>query len=367
MILGRYLSREITRTLLGVLAILLLIYISNRFVRFLAEASAGELSGQLIYQLLALKTLSAMTLLIPLAFFFSVLLTMGRLYQDQEMAVISACGVSPAWVMRRVLLLALGVSLIVAAISMVLAPWAEATSDSLIDAQNTKPEVTSIAPGRFHEIKDGQGVIYIEKQNRSGTEVETIFVRQIDNGREVIITAPRAFFDSEHSGPADYLLMKDGFRFENNPGKARFAISDFVSYGLLLKDRPPSPSVVQTRELATSDLDWGFGPQLAELQWRISQPLSVLLLAMLAVPLSGSRPRQGRFSSLFMAILVYAIYNNLLGVSKHWVAQSMVSPWIGVWWVHALLFCWAFFLFISGNRPGRRSWRMYFPSGRAKP
>jgi len=96
-ILGRYIIWETLKTMLGVLAVLLLIYASNRFVRFLADASAGELSDHLIYQLLALKTLSARTIMLPMALFFSVLLTFGRLYQDHEMAVIYACGFSNGW------------------------------------------------------------------------------------------------------------------------------------------------------------------------------------------------------------------------------------------------------------------------------
>ncbi|MBI1194713.1 MAG: LPS export ABC transporter permease LptF [Gammaproteobacteria bacterium] len=352
MILGRYVIREILKTMLGVLAVLLLIYVSNRFVRFLADASAGELAGQLIYQLLALKTLSAMTVLLPLSMFFATLLTFGRFYHDQEMAVIHACGVSSGWLVRRVLTLALGVAAVVAWISLFVSPWAESTSDRLIDGQNKTPETMLVAPGRFHEIRDGRGVVYVERQSSDGLAVTNIFMNETRrNGEQVIVSAPRAHFEQNAENGNDYLVMEDGYRYESDPVRDRFSTIEFAAHGILIEDRPTTPNVVQTREIPTRDLLVGYGPHQAELQWRFSEPLSVILLALLAVPLSRSQPRQGRFARMFMAILIYAIYSNLLGVSKHWVSQSIVSPFVGMWWVHLLILAWA--LLMIAQQSGR--------------
>lgn len=342
MILSRYVIREILKTMLGVLVILLLIYVSNRFVRFLADASAGELAGQLIYQLLALKTLSAMTILLPLSLFFATLLTFGRFYQDHEMAVIHACGVSSGWLVQRVLLLALGVAGVVAALSLFVSPWAESTGDQLIERQNKTPETMLVAPGRFHEIRGGHGVVYVEQQSGDGLAVTNIFMNEArGDGEQVIVSAPRAHFEKNADNGNDYLVLEDGYRYEADSLRNRFSTIEFISHGILLEDRPLTPNVVQTREIPTHDLRLGYGPHQAEFQWRISEPLSVILLALLAVPLSRSQPRQGRFARMFMAILIYAIYSNLLGVSKHWVSQSIVSPFVGLWWVHLLILVWA--------------------------
>jgi len=345
-ILSRYLIREILKTMLGVLAVLLLIYISNRFVRFLADASAGELAGQLIYQLLVLKTLSAMTILLPLSLFFATLLTFGRFYQDHEMAVIHACGVSSGWLIRRVLLLAFVVAVVVAGISLFASPWAESTSDQLIEGQNKTPETMLVSPGRFHEIKNGRGVVYVEQQSGDGLAVSNIFMNEtLSEGEQVIVSAPRAHFERDSGNGNDYLVLEDGYRYESDPARNRFSVIEFIAHGILLEDRPLTPTVVQTREIPTSDLRIGTMRQhQAELEWRISQPLSVILLALLAVPLSRSQPRQGRFARMFMAILIYAIYSNLLGVSKHWVSQGIVSPLVGLWWVHLLILAWAMLL-----------------------
>ncbi len=338
MILTRYLYREILATLLAVLSVLLLIYVSNRFVRFLADASAGDLSGQVIYQLLALKTLSASVMLIPLALFFAVLLTMGRLYRDSEMTVLQACGVSQSWFVGRVLALSLVVAAVVALITLTLAPWAEAESDRLIDRQKAVPEAMMVTPGRFIQIHDGDGVIYIEKQSRDGQRMENIFIYMNEAEDEVILSAPRAHFDIREGGRVRYLVLEEGLRYQKRQDGSRYNLVSFREHALRILQRAVAPSVVQTRELPTSTL-WTetFPPRVAELQWRLSMPLTVVLLAMLAIPLSVSQPRSGRFGRIFVAILVYVLYNNLLGIAKSWVSQSQVPAGLGMWWVHTLL------------------------------
>jgi lipopolysaccharide export system permease protein len=74
----------------------------------------------------------------------------------------------------------------------------------------------------------------------------------------------------------------------------------------------------------------------AELQWRIAAPMSVLLLALLAIPLAHTSPRAGRYGKLVLGILAYLVYSNLLALAQAWVAKGYVAPAVGLWWVHAL-------------------------------
>jgi lipopolysaccharide export system permease protein len=59
------------------------------------------------------------------------------------------------------------------------------------------------------------------------------------------------------------------------------------------------------------------------------------VLTLVAVPLSRLRPRQGRYTRVGFAIVLYFIYSSLLSASKIWVEKSDLPPAIGVWWVHA--------------------------------
>ncbi len=355
MILTRYIYREILASMTAVLSVLLLIYVSNRFVRFLADASSGDLSGGVIYQLLALKTLSASVMLVPLALYFAIILGLGRLYRDSEMVVLQACGLSPAWFVGRILVLAGGVAVAVGLVTLYLAPWAESTSDRIIDAQKAVPEAMLISPGRFVEIRKGNGVVYVERRSRDGRRMENVFIQLNENGREIVLSGPRAHIELRSEGRIGYLVVEDGLRYERRPPSSGHNLVRFREHALRIQQRPVAPSIVQTREMPTRALWASTVPaHVAELQWRLSMPLTVVLLALMAIPLSRSRPRSGRFGRIFVAILVYVLYNNLLGIAKSWVGQSRIPAEIGIWWVHGLVLCVALALMVG--RSGVRRW-----------
>ena len=65
--------------------------------------------------------------------------------------------------------------------------------------------------------------------------------------------------------------------------------------------------------------------------------LATLVLAILAVPLSRSQPRQGRYGRLAIGLLVFIIYFNLLSAGKAWLEQGAVPAAVGLWWVHGIM------------------------------
>lgn len=74
----------------------------------------------------------------------------------------------------------------------------------------------------------------------------------------------------------------------------------------------------------------------AEIQWRLSVPLALLILTVLAVPLSRSAPRQGRYGGIAAGVLVYIIYVDMLGAAKVWDEREQSPAFLGLWWVHAI-------------------------------
>ena len=112
MILTRYLYREIIGISVALLSILMLVFLSVRFIRYLTQATAGGLPGEFIFKLLGLKMLVVLTIILPLAFFLAILLALGRMYSEQEMTAIAACGVGLPFLVRKILWLALPVAVL---------------------------------------------------------------------------------------------------------------------------------------------------------------------------------------------------------------------------------------------------------------
>jgi len=94
MIIGRYLNKEVIKTMLVVLFILLILFLGQRFVLLLTDAAKGRIDSEIVLQLLIFQTPVFVSYLLPLSLFLGILITFGKLYADHEMAVLSAPTIS---------------------------------------------------------------------------------------------------------------------------------------------------------------------------------------------------------------------------------------------------------------------------------
>jgi len=342
MIISRYLFREILHTLLALTALLLLIYISHRFMAYLVQASIGDLPAEFIFQLLALRLLTDLMLILPLSFFLALLLALGRLYKDNEITAMAACGIP----VPTTSIIGFGVmfAIIIGLLSLLLAPWAENQRSVLQVQLNTIAEVGGIAAGRFKEFRHGNGIFYVEKIDSDNDIMHSLFVQVNLPHKRVVMVAKRGYQTVQASEL--YLVLVDGHRYESQPGRLNYVVTQFAEHRIRIPKRLDAPQDQQRDAISTLELWSAKGaPLQAELQWRLSLPLSVILLAALAVPLSRTTPRQGQYAKIFLGILIYLIYNNLLNVAKKWVERGDIAPIIGVWWVHIILLLVILFLF----------------------
>jgi lipopolysaccharide export system permease protein len=77
----------------------------------------------------------------------------------------------------------------------------------------------------------------------------------------------------------------------------------------------------------------------------------VLILTLLAIPLSELEPRQGRYARVGLVILIFFIYSNLLSAARTWLEKGVVSPQLGLWWPHLLALGLAIILWWRRNPP----------------
>ncbi|MDM8569196.1 LPS export ABC transporter permease LptF [Thiotrichales bacterium HSG1] len=332
MIISRYLFKEILYTLLALSILLILIYVSHRFMSYITKASIGKIPAEFIFQLLGLKLLSDLMLILPLGFFLALLLSLGRLYKDNEITALAACGIPvPIFIIASFGFL---FAIVIGALSLFLAPWAENQQDILQVQLKSAAEVGGIAAGRFKEFNRGQGIFYVEKVESEN--MHTLFIQANLPKKQVILVADKGY--QEEQGEDLFMVLVDGYRYENEHGKLTYTITKFEEHRIKIPKLVTASNNQKHDAIPTNKL-WSSN-QLAlqaELQWRLSFPISVILLAILAVPLSHTTPRQGQYSKIVSGILIYLIYNNLLNVAKKWIERGDVPPMVGVWWVHIII------------------------------
>lgn len=341
-IIFRYLTKETYLTMLAVTAILVLIFMCNQFVRYLGDAAVGRLTPQAVLQMMCIQVPLLLGFMLPLGFFLGILLAFGRLYVDNEMTVLTACGVSPG----QILCMSLGFATIVAAGVAILMLWIEPKMawyrNHIIAKVAIASPIERISPGRFQYI--GDWVLYAGSQSRDRQTMENVFAAvtpDYSNPNQPsinIITGKKAFQKVTKEG--NFLVLTDGQRYVGTPGKNKYQIVQFGEYGVRLADQLPQMRKLE-EFMSMSEL-WHIRKKNrkaeAEFQWRISMPISVLILTLFAVPLSQVKPRQGRFAQLLPAIIVYIIYIDLLFLTQAWIEKGKISSALGMWWIHGLMF-----------------------------
>ena len=312
MIIHRYISREVLASSGGVILVLMLIFLSNRFVRFLSQAVSGEVHSDIIFDLLSLKMLTYFSIMLPLSLFLGILLALGRMYRDNEVVALSASGIGSKQLLKIIVSVGLVLCLVEGAFSLYITPWAEEKGYQLQEEAQARSDMTGIRAGQFNEGASGEKTYFVERMNPLTHTMENIFVDGKQQGRKGIISsADGEQFVNKETGDR-FLMLKDGYRYEGEPGQPEFRITEFKEYAFRIKERAIEPLRRKRDALSTSEL-WGSSDKrdIGQLQWRLSLPISIVLLAALAVPLSRTTPRQGKYSKLFVGIILYIVYMNL--------------------------------------------------------
>jgi len=342
-ILDRYIGKEMLKTLAGVAIVLYLIFLSNKLVRFLGDVASGDLPGSYLFIVIALVSVRYLIILTPLAFYISILLFFGRLYKDHEMASLAACGVGPGRLYRPVFKVAIPLSIFIAILSFYAVPLASDFEASLAKQFARNLEFTGIHPGKFHGSNDR--IIYLEGMSDDRTEMRNVFIQAKYKERDILMVAEKAYMEIDAKTDERLLVLVNGSRYEGNPGESEYRQMQFSKHSMRVASSK-SKNLTSSVE-AQSSIDLLRADSIeawVELQWRLAIPLSILLLAFLAVPLSRVKPRQGQYGKLFIGILIYVVYINLIAVSKAWVVSEKIPLYLGLSWVHVLVFILALLL-----------------------
>lgn len=343
MILFRYLVREILLTAVAVAFTLLIIVISSRLVAYLGSAAAGDLPAGLVFSVIFFRLPGFLELIVPLAFFVSVLLALGRLYVDSEMVVISACGVGPRRLLGIVLVPALLVALLVALLSLFVSPYATERVQQLLHEADATTGLELLSAGRFRVINQGRGrVTYVDRMDNKTGEMFGVFAAdrytQSDgSSRQVMIVAERGHAQTDPDTGARFLVLQNGTRYLGQPGELDFQVMDFATLGQRLEQPRSGPVYRKQDTLPSAELMRSRRPDSqATLQWRVSLALLVVVSTLTAVAMARTDNRRGRYGKLFPAFLLFMVYLVLLNAAREAVGKQQLPVSVGLWWVHGL-------------------------------
>ena len=331
----RYVLREVVQTWLAVTGVLVAILVSNQVSRVLGQAADNQYGRRVVFDLIALGAIMNLSVIVPVGLLLAVVLTLGRMYHDSEMAALQACGFGPSRLLAPLFCFAVLIAVGLSWLTFFQVPRADGQAQLLRQSAIKEAHFGQLDAGRFRAFSGGDAVFYAERVDQDGV-LHNVFVQRESAGRIEVALADTATYSKADASGMHLVTLFNGQRYEGVPGRDDFRVIEFREHGIPIATPedargPPDPDTKPTRALLGSHEP----SDIAQLQFRASTPLMALVLTLVAVPLSKLRPRQGRYARVGFAIVLYFVYSNLLSAAKVWLEKSELPPAIGVWWVHA--------------------------------
>jgi lipopolysaccharide export system permease protein len=339
-IVGRYLARQICKPFFFVLGVLAALFSSYCLASVLANAVDSLLPASAILEIVMLKLLISLEVLIPISLFAGVVLGFGRLYSDSEMTAMASISIPPLTLLAIVLTVSGYMAIWVAGLSLLARPWAYQQLAELAKSDAAILNVNAMEAGTFYIGQDHARIIYFTHRDGPHAPAQSVFVwLKYPDHIEVINAAQAKAVPPPHPGAANNVDLTNTHIYDL--GYAQAGADRAVNAESLVVDPDDvaiQPPKYTTASMSSARLAASHGPgTLAELQWRLSTPVSTLLLGLCGLPLSRVRPRQSQFAKFGAAILIYSLYYLLCMSARSLVQQGVVPGFPGLWWAPALL------------------------------
>ncbi|NYT26696.1 MAG: LPS export ABC transporter permease LptF [Candidatus Thiodubiliella endoseptemdiera] len=345
-IIAKYLMRNIWIVLGAIFLIIGLVIFGNQVVLMVKESLKYGIPTTDLLPLIALNMIRDIPLILSLSLFLAIILAVNKFYKDSEAIVMNSLGVGDKHFMVFIQPVVLPIFIFILLLTTLVVPWTKQQKSLIMSHSDATSEFAFIRQKEFQKFKGGDIVFYANKV-KDGTEgiqqtMEEVFIYALANGEPIIILAKEAQKYTNLDTNSAYLRLKDGVRYHGFPGDTNKRILNFDLYDLQIVDgeqRQDNIVFAQTESKSMIDLLYSNDSKdTAEFQWRISQPLSIFILSFLGVLLGKASPRGGKNLGLLFGVAIFILYNNALMVAKSTLEHGEISAWIGLWWVHLLVF-----------------------------
>ena len=320
--------KELARGFGATLVVILTIVLTNFLIRTIGQAASGAIAPQDVVLLIGYVTLGYLPMIMALSLFVAIVVTLGRMYRDSEMAIWFASGVGINRFVRPVLRVSWPMLLVVALLLLVVWPWGNRNSLDLRERYQNRGDLSRVTPGVFQTSSDGKRVFFIERDSADGADASharNVFIlAQQDDGESV--TSARGG-RLEQLGDDRVVVLERGQRNDVSTLTGERTQSSFETYRVLASERAARSADARPPK-ATRTIDLIRQPTArnqAELTWRLGQLLAAANLLLLGIGLAATNPRRASNWNLLFALLAFVIYYNLVNLSQAWVAGGRLG------------------------------------------
>jgi len=344
-IISKYLLKNLIVILIAIFLIISLIIFGNQFVMTAQKSVEHGIPLSELMPIVGFNMLRDLPIILSLSFFLSIIISISQLYRNSEAVVMNSFGIGDRNFMNLIKPLAIVIFLFIFSLSMYAVPWAKNQKSLTEDVTVNASDFSFITEGKFESFKNGEIVFYASDSssisNSGEQNMEEIFIYVSNKDSPIVVLASKATKYTDSKNESIYLRLEDGLRYEGLPGDENVNILNFDKYDLEIVSGEVQKSLSNFSEIEEKTsidlfLEGGLLAN-AEIQWRLSQPISILILSIIGVLLGKTSPRTGKGVNLLFGVIIFMLYNNGLLVAKHSIESGQLNPLIGLWSIHILM------------------------------
>ncbi len=330
--------RELARSFAATLVVILTIVLTMMLIRVLGSAAGGSVSPEDVVLLLGYIALGHLPTMLALSLFVAVVVSLGRMYRDSEMAIWFASGVALPRFVRPVLHTSAPVLVVIGLLVLFVWPWGNRNALELRDRYQQRSDLSRVTPGVFQTSRDGSRVFFIDRESADSPDAKNVFVLTQDERGESVTSAKSGRIEMD--GDDRFLVLERGQRNERRLDDGTSTMARFESFRMLVGESAARAGEARSpRALRTIDLIRSPEPRnQAELAWRFGLLLGAGNLLILGIGLAATNPRRASNWNLMFALLSFVVYYNLINLSQSWVVTGRTGLGTALAGLHGSVF-----------------------------
>ncbi|BAF61560.1 hypothetical protein COSY_0441 [Candidatus Vesicomyidisocius calyptogenae] len=342
----------------AVFIVISLVVFGNQLVVVVKESLEEGIPVKDLLPLVGFNMIRDIVPILSLSLLLAIILSINKLYKNSEAVIMNSLGLNNKHFMVFIQPLVIVIVIVIVILTTVVVPWSKQQKDLIINHSKNISKFSFIKEREFQEFKNGDIIFFASKvsnfNNSKEQNMEGIFIYTFINNEPVIILAKQAKKYTNLNTNSVYLRLKNGTNYHGFILDTKKKILNFNLYDIQIIDgnmKKLISKVIKVESKSTFELFFSRKlTEIAEFQWRISQPLSILILSALGVLLGRTSQNGGRNLGVLIGVVVFILYNNALLISKSVLERGESLPIIGLWWVHLVMLLLIFIFYSIRNR-----------------
>jgi len=327
--ISEYISKYFLFNFLSVSAILSLLIFGNQlFIVFYQSLNKGFFTSEIL-DLVFFKFLRDMPFLLGFALVLTIIITLNKLYKSSEAIIIESAGFSQIGFFKLLSPWILIVISIISFLALHSAPVSKQKIEDIRENARLRPNYFFLKEQNFQNFDGEEITFYSQEVDSLNSEtnhesLKGIFLFFHKTDKLIMAKHGEKFLNFDNG--ESILRLFDGILYENLQGESNLKLTKFDTYDVntVTTKKVKKSQLMELEGVSTFELfDYNVKEKNVELIYRLSIPISILILSMLSVLFAKTKPRSKKNFAIGFGVASFILYYNLILIGKKYSLETL--------------------------------------------